>query len=252
MVDLPPLYDDLTFLSPLSDERAASLVGFIADAHPDTVLDIGCDWGELLLRSLAAVPEARGLGVDLESQHLEDARRRAVERGLADWASFDARDARTFTGSFDAVVCIGASQIWGPQVDEEQPLDYTAALVALRQLLPAGGRLVYGEAVWSVPPTAAAMSALGGRPDEYLAVDSVVALARQHGFSVANVEVATQGEWDAFEAGFRAGFEHWIHAHPADHEDQQEVHRQLQDQRDRYMNGYRGVLGMAYLSLIAD
>jgi cyclopropane fatty-acyl-phospholipid synthase-like methyltransferase len=53
-VTFSPLHQDLTFLSPLSEERAARLVGFLGGAGPATVLDVGCGWGELLLRVLDA------------------------------------------------------------------------------------------------------------------------------------------------------------------------------------------------------
>ena len=54
--DLPPLFEDLTFLSPMSDARAADLVRFLVDGRPRSVLDIGCGWGELLLRTLTSLP----------------------------------------------------------------------------------------------------------------------------------------------------------------------------------------------------
>jgi cyclopropane fatty-acyl-phospholipid synthase-like methyltransferase len=40
--------------------RAARFVGELAARTPATVLDIGCGWGELMLRILAAVPDASG------------------------------------------------------------------------------------------------------------------------------------------------------------------------------------------------
>lgn len=248
----PPLYEDLSFLSPLSEERAASLVCFLADGRPSTVLDIGCGWGELLLRTVAAAPSAVGLGVDLEPERLEEGRRRAHLRGLADRASFDARDAREITQPHDAVVCIGASQVWGPPVEAGLPLDYRAALRALRSLLNPGDRLVYGEAVWSTAPTAAATAALSGRDDEYLPVDAPVALAEESGFTVVGVDVATQDEWDEFEAGFARRLERWLESHPEDHPDAPAIREQLSDQRTRYLEGYRGVLGLAYLTLSAS
>lgn len=249
--DLPPVYNDLTFMAPLSEHRAASLVRFVAEGQPRTVLDIGCGWGELLLRMLEAAPEAVGLGVELETDRVEEARRRATARGLADRATFEARDARQVTQPVDAVVCIGASQVWGPPFEAHQPLDYAAALTALRGLLHAGGRLVYGEAVWSAPTTPAATAALSGRDDEFLPTDALVALAERHGFITTGVHLATLEEWDEFEGGFAARLERWLDTHPGDHQDASAVRAQLSEQRARYHDGYRGVFGLAYLTLVA-
>jgi cyclopropane fatty-acyl-phospholipid synthase-like methyltransferase len=61
MPTFTPLHHDLTFLSPLSEARAAKLVSFLAEGRPTSVLDVGCGWGELLLRVLEAAPAALGL-----------------------------------------------------------------------------------------------------------------------------------------------------------------------------------------------
>ena len=58
----------LTFHGPLSEARAARIVARLAGIGPRTVLDIGCGWGELMLRILAAAPDATGLGLDTDVQ----------------------------------------------------------------------------------------------------------------------------------------------------------------------------------------
>jgi SAM-dependent methyltransferase len=251
MPTFTPLHHDLTFLAPLSEERAARLVAFLAGAQPSSVLDVGCGWGELLLRVLERAPDARGLGVDLDEESLGAARDRAVRRGLVERAAFEARDARQTTGPFDAVTCIAASQIWGPDVSEAQPIDYAAALTALRALLPHGGRLVYGEGIWSCPPTPAATAPLSGRDDEFVALGTLVETAEAHGFAVVAAHEAGLDEWDAFEWGFTARYAHWLAAHEPDDPDAQEVRGLAARQHASYLGGYRGVLGLAYLELLA-
>jgi SAM-dependent methyltransferase len=251
MPTFTPLHRDLTFLAPLSDARANRLVAFLAEDDPSAVLDVGCGWGELLLRVLEAVPPARGLGVDLDDRALTDARRRATDRGLADRASFEARDAREVKGSFDAITCIGASQIWGPDVDEAQPMDYRAALTALRALLPRGGRLVYGEGIWSAPPTPAATAPLAGRDDEFVTLGDLVELAKRQGYAVLATHEADRDEWDIFESGFTAGYARWLAEHEPDHPDAEEVRELAARQHAAYLAGYRGILGLAYLHLVA-
>jgi len=251
MPTFTPLHRDLTFLSPLSESRAARLVAFLAEDAPSTALDVGCGWGELLLRLLEAAPATGGLGLDLDEEALAGARRHALDRGLSERATFEARDAREVDGTFGAVTCIGASQIWGPPAEGAQPLDYVAALSALRQLLPRGGRLVYGEGVWSAPPTPAATAPLAGREDEYVLLGTLVALAEANGFAVVAAQEADLDEWDTFESGFTAGYARWLAEHEPDDPDAEEVRGLAARQHAAYFGGYRGILGLAYLQLLA-
>jgi SAM-dependent methyltransferase len=250
-LDLPPLSGDLTFLAPLSESRAQRLVAFLTAADPARVLDVGCGWGELLLRVAEAAPGVSGLGVDLDEQSIARARERAVRRGLDDRLAFEAHDAREVSGPFDAVTCIGASQIWGPDVEQARPLDYAAALTALRGLLPVGGRLVFGEGIWSRPPTPEATAPLAGLDDEYVDLLALTELATDAGFAVMAVHEATLDEWDVFESGFTAGYARWLAGHPADHPEAERVRELAARQRSAYLGGYRGILGLAYLELLA-
>jgi hypothetical protein len=251
MPTFTPLFRDLTFLAPLSESRADRLVAFLTENTPSTLLDVGCGWGELLLRVLEAAPATRGLGVDLDEEAMVDARGRAASRGLADRATFEARDARGVTGPFDAVTCIGASQIWGPDVAEAQPMDYRAALTALRGLVSRGGHLVYGEGIWSSPPTTAAVAPLAGRDDEYLAMGALVGLAESHGFAVMAAHEADLDEWDAFESGYTACYARWLAENGPEHPDADDVRALAARQHTAYFGGYRGILGLAYLHLVA-
>ena len=250
-LDLPPTYDDLTFLSPLSDQRAAGLVDFLAAEAPATVLDLGCGWGELLLRVLERVPSEQGQGFEEEGSAPAHARDLAPRRALATRVRFEAADARALTGPADAVICVAASQIWGEPVEVAGPLDYVAALTALRPLLARGGRLVYGEGIWSRPPTPAATAPLAGRDDEYVSLGMLTRLATEHGFAVLGAGEASLDEWDEFEGGFTAGYARWLLDHPDDHPDAEQVRGLATRQRAAYFEGYRGVLGLVYLRLVA-
>ncbi|MCY1676583.1 class I SAM-dependent methyltransferase [Pseudarthrobacter sp. SL88] len=249
-LELPPLYESLTWLTPLSEERAARLVAFLSDPAPAEVLDMGCGWGELLLRVLMSAPHARGRGVDSASASIDRARQQALTRGLLDRATFVSMlGLEAQNRPADAVICIGVSQIWGPPVEDAQPLDYAAALRALRVLVLPGGRLVYGEAIWSATPHPAATAPLAGRDDEYLTEDALREQIRAVGFEVVDEDQASLQEWDVFEAGYRDRFTRWLEAHDADHPAAEQVRRHYEDQRAAYEEGYRGVLGMAYFCL---
>ena len=252
--ELPPLWLDLEFLSPLSDARADDLAAWVAAGLTDggTVLDVGCAWAELLLRVLEAAPRARGVGVDLDADRVEEGRRRATARGLADRVELVAGPGREVVAEpVAALLVLGASQVWGPDVEEGLPLDYAAALTAMRRQVVPGARVLYAEAVWSAPPTPAAVAPLSGRDDEFLTPEELSALVADHGFAVHAAAEADLAEWDAFEAGFVARSKRWLAEHPADHPAAAEVAAGAQRQRTAYAEGYRGVLGFAFLRLVA-
>jgi cyclopropane fatty-acyl-phospholipid synthase-like methyltransferase len=250
--DLRKAYEDLTYLSPMSDARARGLVDFLTAGPIGTVVDYGCGWAELLLQTLEAAPGARGVGVDAEQLWLDHARARARARGVADRVDLRLGDAASDgPDRADAAICIGSSQIWGAAVTDNLPLDYTGALDALRVKLPRGGRLVFGEAIWTTGPTPAAAAPLSGRLDEFITLSELVELTVAHGFAPVAVGQATLQEWDEFESGFTARYAHWLASHDADHPDAAAIRNRAERQRTGYLSGYRGVLGMAYLCLLA-
>lgn len=216
------------------------------------VLDIGCGWAELLVRVLATAPDAHGVGVDLDEPSIEHGRDLAGARGVLDRLTLIVGDADTHArGPADAVVCIGASQAWGPPGDNTQPLNYGAALAAIRSLVPRGASVVYGEGIWSRPPTAAAVAPLSGRLDELVSLAELIELAVAHGFLPVAVHEASIDEWDEFESGYSACYATWLAEHDTAHPDAAEVRARAARQRAAYYGGYRGTMGMAYLALRA-
>jgi predicted RNA methylase len=84
-VDGPPRMTRLTFHGPLSEDRTARMIRRLT-SHTDvtTVLDIGCGWGEFMLRLLEATPGAMGIGIDLNDEDLARGRANAEARNLSD------------------------------------------------------------------------------------------------------------------------------------------------------------------------
>jgi cyclopropane fatty-acyl-phospholipid synthase-like methyltransferase len=247
--DLPPGLTRLTFHGPLSEARAGRLAGRLALAHPATVLDIGCGWGELMLRVLAAVPGATGVGLDTDDPDLARGRDNARDRDLEDRVTF-ARESGVGTtrGPADLVLCVGATQALS---DAKPPEHTVAALQALRRLVTPGGRVLLGEGFWQRPPTGAELAAMW--PDasagEYYDLARLVDLATDAGFRPAWIEVASLQEWDDFESGYSSGEEEWLAAH-SDHPRAADLRERLDRHRSHWLHGYRDVLGLAYLTLV--
>lgn len=251
-IALTPPHDDLTFMTPLSPERAETLVQFLVQGLCGTVVDIGCGWAELLLRTVAAAPGAHGMGCDTDAASIEHGRQLAEQRGLLDRVVLITGDAKKAAPrDADAVICIGASQVWGPPVEERQPLDCASALEAIRGMVRRGARVVYGEGVWSRPPTKEAVAPLSGRLDELVALPELVELAVAHGFMPVAVHEANLDEWDEFESGYSACYATGLAEHGLDHPDACDVLARAARQRAAYFSGYRGVMSMAYLALVA-
>lgn len=249
---LTPPYQDLTFMTALSEDRADGLVDFIASDLQGTVLDIGCGWAELLLRVVAAAPECRGIGVDLEADSIKHGRRVADSRGLTDRITLIEGDAKKSGPEHaEAVICIGASHVWNPPSEVNQPLNYTRALAAIRARVGRGARVIYGEAVWSASPTPAAAAPLGGRLDQLVSFAELIEIAVEVGFMPVAFHETNGDEWDEFESGYSASYATWLAEHDPDHPDAAEVRALAGAQRDRNLRGYRGIMGMAYLQLLA-
>ncbi|MFF5937976.1 SAM-dependent methyltransferase [Streptomyces sp. NPDC012508] len=247
--DLPPRLGSLTFHGPLSEARATRMVARVADASPATVLDIGCGWGELLLRVLEAVPSATGVGLDISAEDLARGRVLAEERGLAERVAFVEESALgTTRGPVDAILCLGSSQAL---YDPEQPHDPAAALRELRRLVRPGGRVVLGEGFWERTPTAEELAGMwpGAHTGDHLRLGALVDLAIETGFRPAWIETAGREEWEEFESGYRHDTEVWLAAYPG-HPLAAETRDRVDRQRSSWLNGYRDILGMAYLTLV--
>lgn len=217
----------LTFNAPLDDKRANALVAALPISPGHHVLDLGCGWGELLLRILVAHPATTGTGVDSERVALDRGVRLAAQRGLHGRVEFVEADAATFIDVADVVVCVGSSHAWGgPEV----------ALAWLRECVTPGGRVLHGDAFWADPPNAVALEANGELPR----LDEIHAATHAAGFRIERDEVSTLAEWDAFESGWRAGLE----ASP----DPEAVAFAATRQRE-YEDGYRATIGFSWLVL---
>lgn len=243
----PPRLAQLTFHGPLSESRAGRLVERLTRHTPATVVDIGCGWGELLLRVLAAAPGAIGTGVDLNADDLARGRSIAEARGLADRVTFVAESAATAAcGPADVVLCVGASHA----LSDAAPPHHTAAAVrALRRLVTPGGRVLLGEGFWQRTPTAAELAAMwpDASASEHVDLASLVDTAVEAGFRPAWIETANDDEWEEFLSGYAADEEEWLAANGGLPESARD---DLDRRRAAWLKGYRGVLGMAYLTLV--
>jgi SAM-dependent methyltransferase len=229
-------YARMRWNSPLSEEHAGLLLRRLDIRPGATLLDLGCGWGELLLRAVDSAAVTTGTGVDADAQAIARGRGLAVDRGLDGRVTFVAGAAADWQQPADRVICVGAAHALGGA---------GAALTALKGLLPYGGRLLFGDGCWEHPPTAEAAAMFG---DSVLALSDLVECAQRAGLRILHLSTADQREWDDFESTFRAGPQEWLLANPDD-ERAAAMRDEVDVQLRQYIGAYRSVLGFCYLVL---
>jgi ubiquinone/menaquinone biosynthesis C-methylase UbiE len=234
MSDLPAAtrYAALHWNAPLSEDHAEELLDHLDLDDAKDIVDLGCGWGELLLRA-AARSHATAVGVDTDPTVLDRGRRAAQARGLD--VTFVEQQAHEWQGTADRALCIGSSHAFGGS---------RAMLARLAEFVP-HGRVLVGDSCWESPPTPAAHAIFG---DDVLPLADLVAACRDTGWAVLRLTTSDQREWDDFESRHRAGPREWLLAHPSDPMGA-EVRREHDRREHEYLTAYRGVLGFAYLVL---
>ncbi|MFC4853753.1 SAM-dependent methyltransferase [Actinophytocola glycyrrhizae] len=225
-------YARLRWNTPLSEPHAEELLDHLDLTTATSIVDLGCGWGELLLRASGRTT-AKAIGLDTDPAGLARGRRAAVDRGLD--VDFVEQDAAGYGGTADRALCVGSAHTLGGA---------RAMLTALADVVPSG-RVLVGDGCWESPPTPAAAGIFG---DGVLALPDLVAACRDTGWHVLHLSMATQHEWDDFESRHRAGVREWLLANPDDPRAAQ-VRATADSREHEYLTVYRRVLGFAYLVL---
>lgn len=224
--------------APLSDASVDRLLERLDPPRGGRVLDLGCGGGAWLAALLARRPDLTGVGVDLHPMQTPE----VFEAATAGRGVLVAADATTWAdGTFDAVLAVGVAHVFGGA---------GGTLDATRRHLGDRGRVLLGDGIWDVPPTDAALQALGATPDEFPAVAGLVTLCREHGWEVAHGHVSTLEEWDEYEWSWTGSLTDWALSEGCDAADRDVALTAARDHRDAWLGGYRGVLGFASLVLV--
>jgi SAM-dependent methyltransferase len=226
--------------APVSPQQLRQLVQRLDLPDNGRLLDLGCGFGEWLLAALEAVPGVRGVGVDISTPALAEARKRAAARGLTDRVTFEQVDAAGWAGEgFDAVVCIGATHAFGglgPTLD------------AVRKHLRPGGRVLLGDGYWEGSPTQAALDGFGAQPGELPDLAGLIAEIQRHGWEPGYAHLSTAAEWDDYEWSWTGALAAWA-LEQADGEEREQALTLAREHRREWLEGYRGQLGFATLVL---
>jgi SAM-dependent methyltransferase len=218
--------DALVFNAPLSFARATDSFDFVVRSGAGFVVDFGCGTGSYVRLLVEALPDLRGLGIDLDEDGIETARRGCLEDGHAGRLSFEVGDASLYRGPVDMSICIGSSHVFG---NAHEMFNRLAEIQR-------SGLAIIGDGVWMDTPDAWCLSTFGEMPK---GAEGLGAIAEQQGWTVAAESTSSLAEWDDFEFTWNRGV--------------QSVGTELAlafaAQRAEEYQRYRGILGFGWLHL---
>jgi SAM-dependent methyltransferase len=180
-------------LNPFTEDQLM-LLGEICHLVPGMrQLDLACGKAEMLCR-WAQKHGIKGIGVDISSVFLGEAKKRAEELKVAHKLEFVQGDAGQYpqaTHDFDVVSCIGATWIG-------DGLNGTIEL--MKPALKADGLLLVGEPYWVEQPPEDAYAALEVNKNDYVALDGTLDRFESGGMKLVEMVLADQYGWDRYEA----------------------------------------------------
>ncbi len=229
--------------NPITPEKLATLGAALRLESGARVLDLGSGSGEMLC-TWARDHGVVGTGIDMSRLFTEQAKRRAVELGVADRVEFIHGDAAGYVADDKANVaaCVGATWIAGGVV---------GTIELLARSLRTGGIILVGEPYWrKLPPTEdVAKGCHANSIADFLTLPGLLASFGQLGYDVVEMVLADQDSWDRYEAAQWLTMRRWLEANPGD-ELAKDVRAKLTSGPERYAACTREYLGWGVFALM--
>jgi len=221
--------------NPTSAEKIRLLgerLGLEPESH---VLDLASgNGGPALL--LAGAFGCRLTCVERAPEFVATARERTATAGLEDRIEIIEADAATYElGRYDAVLCIGATFVFGGLVPTLERLRAAAPLLAVGE--------PYWR-VWPLPPAPEMDQRQRTAEEEFLPLPETIERAESAGVRVVSLIASSDDDWDRYESLHWEVLDEWLAANP-DHPQAREFRARGAAERARYLAWERAVLGWA-------
>jgi SAM-dependent methyltransferase len=230
--------------NPFTDEKLATLGRVLALASGWRILDLASGSGEMLC-TWARDHHISGTGVDLCAVFTANARKRAVDLGVADQVNFVHADASNWVSPqpVDVAACIGATWIGN---------GVAGTVELLQRSLRPGGLLLIGEPYWlQEPPDNATVEGCGVRSrDEFVLLPDLVQQFSAADYDVVEMVLADQEGWDRYQAAQWLNTRRWLDLNPND-DLAAELRAELHEAAGRYTRYQREYLGWGVFALLA-
>jgi len=229
--------------NPFTPEKYATLGAALRLEAGVKILDLGSGSGEMLC-TWARDHGITGTGIDMSRLFTEQAKRRAIELGVADRVKFIHGDAAGYVSDkkVGVAACLGATWIGG---------GVAGTIELLARSLGPGGIILIGEPYWrQLPPTEdIAKGCLAHSISDFLILPELIASFGRLGYDVVKMVLADQDGWDRYEAAKWLTMRRWLEANPGD-DMVKEVRDQLSSEPGRYVTYSREYLGWGVFALM--
>lgn len=229
--------------NPITPQKLATLGAALRLEAGTRVLDLGSGSGEMLC-TWARDHGIFGTGIDMSQLFSEQAKRRALELGVADRVTFIHGDAAGYVcdEKVGVAACVGATWIGG---------GVAGTIELLARSLVSGGIILVGEPYWrQLPPTEeVARGCLAHSISDFRMLPELLAHFSRLGYDIVEMVLADQDGWDRYEAAKWLTMRRWLKANPDD-ELAKEVRAQLTSEPERYAAYTREYLGWGVFALM--
>jgi cyclopropane fatty-acyl-phospholipid synthase-like methyltransferase len=221
-------------MNPISEEKLDNFIELLNLNPGDSVLDIACGKGELLVK-LVEKYGTTGVGVDKSPYCIKKCNQKAKERVSDANLVFYLMDGANYKSEklFNLTCCVGASWIFS---------DHKGTLCALSEMTKPGGLILVGEPYWRKEPSRDYLEAEGMTRDSYRNHWENVKIGEKLGLKCIYTLDSDHYAWDHYETLHWWAVEDFLRENP-DEPERKEIFESNERAKEIYLKWGRDTMG---------